>query len=55
MPRLTSEQLRDYGTDVLQGMAQDIARRKFGESTAKTIARANKDNLVRFILDNQDD
>lgn len=54
MAKLTQQQLEEYDSDLLRSMAQDIARGRWGEETAKQLGRESHGMLIKFILANQD-
>jgi hypothetical protein len=55
MAKLTSKQLEGYTYRMLLGIAQGIARGKFGDDAANALKGEYLENLRKFILDNQDD
>jgi hypothetical protein len=53
--KLSREKLQEYERDILQGMATDIAKKVFGDSTVKEVKNRSKEKLIKFILDNQEE
>ena len=44
-----AQDLSRLGRDVLLGIAQDLARKQWGESTAKALEKKSASELIEFI------
>lgn len=46
--------LNSLDTDVLLGMAKDLAQKHFGDNTVKSVTLKNREQLIIFIRSCQD-